>query len=169
MERIASFYHAPMDRAAGLPDDFRLVFYPSHPDSYELTHVLLAKAGFDGQLELSPAWERVLGFGRGELRGKTLRHLMWSSPRHAAAAVAAILGRMDRGPVDLRVRCRDGRGKGMRLHRRYDRREQVIYIVGEEIPAHRTAAVAHGKERRAVARNASPVRAVRALLRPEMT
>ena len=50
MARIASFYDAPMNRAAGLLDDFRLVFYPSHPDSYELTHVLLAKAGFDGRL-----------------------------------------------------------------------------------------------------------------------
>jgi PAS domain-containing protein len=163
MERIASFYDAPMNQAAGFPHDFRLVFYPSHPDSYELTHVLLAKARFDGQLELSPAWERVLGFGRGELRGKTLLHLMWSSPRYAAAAVAAILGRMDRGPVTLRVRCRDGRGKGMRLHRRYDRREQVIYIVGEEIPAHPAAIVTPSKERRAVARNASPVPAVKAL------
>ena len=94
----------------------------------------------------------MLGFGQGELRGKTLLHLMWSSPRNAAAAVAAILGRMDRGPVTLRVRCRDGRGKGMRLHRRYDRREQVIYIVGEEVAANPGAAARGGKERRATVR-----------------
>ena len=119
---------------ATAPSDFRLVFNDSHPDGFELSNVLLAKASFNGELNLlGPGWERMLGFGHGELRGKTLLDLMWSSPRHAAAAVAAILGRMDRGPIELRLRCRDGAGKDLRLHRRYDRREQTIYIVGEEM------------------------------------
>lgn len=137
------------------PTDFRLVFHESHSDGYELSNVLLAKAGFDGELKLlSRGWERVLGFGPGELEGKTLLHLMWSNPRNAAAAVAAILGRMDRGAVDLRLRCRDGRGKGLKLHRRYVRSEQVIYIVGEELPADPAAAVHGRQERRATARDA---------------
>lgn len=138
------------------PSDFRLVFHASHSDGYELSNLLLAKAGFNGELTLlSAGWERALGFGPGELKGKTLRHLMWSSPRHAATAVAAILGRMDRGPVDLRLRCRDGLGKGLRLHRRYGRREQMIYIVGEEVAANPAAAVLGHEERRATARDSA--------------
>ena len=144
-----------MSMASGCPRDFRLVFHESLSDGYEMSNVLLAKAGFDGKLNLlGSAWERVLGFGHGELRGKTLLQLMWSNPRNAAAAVAAILGRMDRGPVDLRLRCRDGRGKGLRLHRRYDRSEQMIYIVAEEIPANPTPAVPGREERRTTARPA---------------
>ena len=143
-----------MSMTSGCPSDFRLVFHESLSDSYELSKVLLAKAGFDGVLDLvGSGWERALGFGQGELRGKTLRQLMWPNPRSAAAAVAAILGRMDRGPVDLRVRCRDGQGKDLRLHRRYDRREQMIYIVAEEMPANPPASVP-GEERRAAARPA---------------
>ena len=34
-----------MHRGAGLPNDFKLVFHPSHPDSYELSSVLLGKPG----------------------------------------------------------------------------------------------------------------------------
>jgi hypothetical protein len=144
-----------MSTAPGLPSDFRLVFHDSHPDGYELSNVLLATAGFNGELNLlGPGWERVLGFEHGELRGKALSHLMWSSPRHAAAAVAAILGRMDRGAVDLRLRCRDGRGKSLKLHRRYVRSEQMIYIVGEELPADPAPAVQDREERRATARDA---------------
>jgi hypothetical protein len=123
-----------MSTAARYPSDLRLVFRESLSDGYELSKVLLAEAGFAGELKLlSSGWERALGFGHGELKGKTLRDLMGSDPRNAAAAVAAILGRMDGGPVDLRMRCRDGSGKSLRLHRRYDRREQVVHIVGEEI------------------------------------
>jgi hypothetical protein len=122
------------------PIDFRLVFRENPADGYELSTLLLAKASFDGELQLlTTAWERALGFGRGELRGKTLLDLMWSNSRRAASAVAAILGRMDRGPVELRLRCRDGRGKGLRLHRRYDRREQMIYITAEEMVDSRNA------------------------------
>jgi PAS domain-containing protein len=124
-----------MATAPGLPSDLRLVFHDRQPDGYELSNVLLATAGFNGELNLlGSGWERALGFERGELCGKTLSDLMWSSG-HAAAAVAAILGRMDRGAVDLRLRCRDGRGKALKLHRHYVRSEQVVYIVGEELPA----------------------------------
>jgi PAS domain-containing protein len=133
--------------------DFRLVFQETHSDSYELTKVLLAKVGFDGELKLlTSGWERMLGFAHGELTGKTLLDLMWSNPRNAAAAVAAILHGMDSGPVDLRMRCRDGTGKGLRLHRHYERHERMIYIVAEEIPENPTPAVPGLEERRAVAR-----------------
>jgi PAS domain-containing protein len=142
-----------MSRAARRPIDFRLVLHDSLSDSYELSKVLLAKAGFDGTLQLlTSGWERVLGYGRAEFNGKTLFHLMWSNHRRAAAAAAAILDERNMRPVDLRVRCRDGRGKGFRLHRLYDKHEHMMYIVAEETAASLTDIAAHRAERRAAMR-----------------
>jgi PAS domain-containing protein len=141
--------------ASSCPIDFRLVLHDNLPDSYELSKVLLAKAGFDGTLQLlTSAWERVLGYGRGEFKGKTLLQLMWSNQRSAAAAVAAILDELDMRPVDLRVRCRNGRGKRIRMHRLYDRRERMMYIVAEEAPENVAAVIHAREERRSAARQA---------------
>ena len=120
-----------MRAVAPRPTDFRLVFHDSLSDSYELSNVLLASADFDGTLQLlTSGWERVLGYGRDELERKTLADLL-GDQRSAAAAVAAILDRADMAPIDLTVRCRDGLGKGLRLHRRYDTEEKIMYIVAE--------------------------------------
>ena len=122
-----------MSAAASCPIDFRLVLHDSLSLSYELSKVLLARAGFEGTLQLlASGWERVLGYGRQEFKGKTLRQLMRSNRRSAAAAVAAILDKTDMGPVDLRLCCRDGLAKSFRLHRHYDRYEHMMYIVAEE-------------------------------------
>ena len=145
-----------MDNVSRLPTDFSLVFHDSLSDSYELSNVLLATADFDGTLQLlTSGWERLLGYGREELKGKTLADLLWSDRRSAAAAVAAILDRLDMGAVDLRVRCRNDAGKCLRLHRRYDKHEQMMYIVAEEMPARPVAAARPHAERRAAPR-ASP-------------
>jgi hypothetical protein len=134
--------------------DFRLVLHDNLADGYELSNVLLAKAGFDGTLQLlTSGWERVLGFGRRELNGKTLQQLMWSDRRSGAAA-EAILDTVRAGPVVVRLRCRDGLGKSFRLHRLYDRQEHMIYIVAEETPQNRTGIIAGGGERRAAGRRA---------------
>ncbi|HEV3409065.1 MAG TPA: hypothetical protein VG095_02135 [Chthoniobacterales bacterium] len=104
------------------------------PDSYEISKVLLAKAGFDGTLQLlTSAWERLLGYGRKEFNAKTLVHLMWSNRRNGATAASAILNHLDMAPIDLRLRCRSGLGKSLRPHRLYDRQEGMMYIVAEEI------------------------------------
>lgn len=124
--------------ASNAPSDFRLVLHDNLSDSYELSKVLLAKAGFDGTLQLlTSAWERLLGYGREEFKGKTLLHLMWSNRRSAAAAAAAILDELNMASVAVRLRCRNGRGKCLKLHRLYDRDEHMMYIVAEEIPAER--------------------------------
>jgi hypothetical protein len=131
----------PVSTASNGPADLRLVVHDALSDSYESSKVLLAKAGFDGTLQLlTSAWERVLGYGRGEFNDKTLSHFMWSNPRSTAAAAAAIMNELDMGCVDLRLRCRDGCGKGLRLHRLYDKDEHMIYIVAEETPAERVGA-----------------------------
>lgn len=114
--------------------DLRVILGESFSDNYELSQVLLAAAGFDGALQLlTPGWERALGYGREELRGKTLTDLMGGDPRGAAAAAAAILDTRGPAPVEMRMRHRDGRSKPFRLHRRYDGDEHMMYIVAEEI------------------------------------
>lgn len=122
-----------MNAVSPCPADFSLVFHDSLSDSYELSKVLLATADFDGRLQLlTSGWERVLGYARQELEEKTLVDLLWSDRRNAATTVAAILDQRDMSPVDLRVRCRNGAEKCLRLHRRYDKQEQMMYIVAEE-------------------------------------
>ncbi len=94
----------------------------------------------------------MLGFGREELKGKTLSHL--TNPRSVATAVAAILDQLHMGPVDLRVRCRNGLGKGLTLHRLYDKQESMMYIVAVESAGKRISRRPRREERRRVARPA---------------
>ena len=113
------------------PDDFQLVVVRCG-HTYERSNVLLAKAHPTGTLELlTGAWERLLGYQGQEFAGKTLRQLM-GSRKPIAAAVAAILDDLNPAPVDLKVRRRDGEGKCLRLHRRFDPYERSMFIVAEE-------------------------------------
>ena len=142
-----------MPGASDRPTELRLIVHDSLSDSYELSNVLLAKAGLDGTMELlTSGWERLLGYGRRELHGKTLLQLMGSDRRSAENAVAAILETPDMRPVILRVNSRSGLAKCLRLHRLYDRLERMVYIVAEEITQNRTGVIAGGKDRRAAAR-----------------
>jgi PAS domain-containing protein len=142
-----------MATAATRPPDFSLVLHDSLSDSYELSQVLLAKAGGDGKLQLlTSGWERTLGYPREELNRATLGQLMWSDWRTAAAAVVAILNQLDMAPVDVRMRCRDGLAKGFRLHRRYEHRERMMYIFAEETAGKTAAILPDRAERRATRR-----------------
>jgi hypothetical protein len=115
-----------------MPEDLVLSMRVTPGDTYEWSRVLLARAHFDGSLELLTAgWERFLGYGRHELRGKTLCQVLGTGER-PAAAVAAILDECSTLPVDLHLRCRDGQEKALRLHRRYDPYERTMFIVAEE-------------------------------------
>ena len=141
--------------------DLRVVLHDKLPDSYELSKVLLAKADVDGTLQLlTSAWERLLGYGPEEFKGKTLLHFMWCNPRSAAAAASALLDQHDMGPVRLRLRCRDGRGMSFTLHRLYDKDERMMYVVAEEAPRRGMhpsgAARPAGEERRDVVRMPGP-------------
>jgi PAS domain-containing protein len=115
-----------------MPDDLTLSMCVSPGDTYEWSRVLLARAHFDGRLELlTAAWERTLGYGRHELAGKTLCQLLGPGEQ-AAAAVAAILDERNIDDVDLSLRCRDGREKRLRFHRRLDPYEHTVFIVAED-------------------------------------
>jgi hypothetical protein len=114
------------------PVDLALAVHVSPGSTYEWSKILLARASFNGTLELlTAAWERTLGYGRHEFKGKTLCQLM-SSETAAADAVAAILDERNMDPVDVTVRCRGGEAKGFRLHRRLDEYAHKVFIVAEE-------------------------------------
>src|SRR5687768_2367920 len=101
------------------PADFTLTVHVTAGYTFEWSKVLLAKAHGDGTLALlTAAWERLLGYGRHEFEGKTLRQLTGSSASAAAGMVVAILDGNDMRPVDVALRSRAGEAKGLRLHRR---------------------------------------------------
>ena len=117
----------------------KLAVRPHPEDSYEWASILLARTGPDGTLELlTAAWERLLGYGRRELEGKALCELMVaerSADELIARAVAAIFDERSMASVELTLRCRGGKRKSLRLHRRLHSAAHTIYIVGEETSA----------------------------------
>jgi PAS domain-containing protein len=122
------------------PVDFTLAVVLSPLDRYEWSKVLLARASFDGTLELlTLAWQRVLGYGRRELEGKPLSQLMWSNKPAAADVVATILDERNMAPVNMTMRCRDGVAKRFTLHRRFHRHANWMFIVAEEISGRRSS------------------------------
>ena len=123
------------------PTDLSLAVHVTPGDTYESSQVLLAKASLNGTFKLlTAAWERVLGYGREEIAGKTLGKLMRSG--QPATVVAAILDEGNADPVELTLRCRGGAAKRFRLHRRFDDYLREMFIVAEE----RGPAVVHEAE-----------------------
>lgn len=114
-----------------LPADLALAVHVTPGDTYEWSQVLLARATFDGRLQLlTAAWEQVLGYGRREIAGHTLGTLLRSAK--PAAIVAAILDEHSAEPVDVTLRCRSGAAKRFRLHRRFDDYQREVFIVAEK-------------------------------------
>ena len=115
------------------PDDLKLTVVVTPGHTYEWSTLLLAKVRYSGTFELlTSAWERLLGYACHEFAGKTLRQLMGHKERVPIAAVAAILDERIPDPVDLKLCCRDGQIKSLRLHRRFDPDERAVYILAEE-------------------------------------
>jgi PAS domain S-box-containing protein len=104
--------------------------------------VMMARVSPDGLFELlsAAAWARALGYAPEELSGKSLSELMQLSKPAAARLAAALLdGWEDGGSVDVTLRCKDGRLKSFRLHRRFDPYQRAMYIVADELPEGRAA------------------------------
>ena len=119
--------------SSNAPDDLRLSVFVSPGRTYRRSNILLARAHFSGTLEfLTAAWGKLLGYETHEFAGKTLRHLIGIATPVSARAVDAILDEMNLAPVNLSLRCRDGRIKGLKLHRRFDPHERRMYIVADE-------------------------------------
>jgi hypothetical protein len=134
--QIAAMRAPILPRVKPIPTDLKLAVHVSPGDTYEWSTVLLARANVNGTLELlTAAWEKVLGYGRHELEGKTLRQLMGPSETGAGETVVAILDERNMDPVDLTVHSRAGEARRLRLHRRFDAYTHKMFIVAEEGPA----------------------------------
>jgi PAS domain-containing protein len=119
------------DRA--MPADFTLAIRVGHGATYDQSSLLLARATFQGTLELlTAAWGHVLGYSSEEFEGRTLRQLMRSNRSAAAAAVAAILDERDTGPIDLTLRLRDGTRERLRFYRRFDEYTRGVFILADD-------------------------------------
>jgi len=113
--------------------DLDLAVPASPGETYEWSKIMLASATFDGTLELlTSAWGRALGYGREELKRKTLGDLMACDGPATTAVVAHILDERDANSLQVTLRCRDGRGRSFDLHRRHDRDGRKVYLVAEE-------------------------------------
>jgi hypothetical protein len=113
--------------------DLDLALPLSQGDTYEWSKIMLARANFDGTLELlTAAWGRALGYGREELKRKTLGDLMCCGAPATTATVAHILDEHDANSVKVTLHCRDGRGKNFDLHRRHDPHGHKVYLMAEE-------------------------------------
>lgn len=93
-----------------MQDDRELDRLASPDNTYEWEKLLLARAHFNGSLAaLDAAWQRVMAYGRGD------------SPLAE--------------PVELALRCAGVAGEGaprlVRLHRRFDRHGQKIFVVAD--------------------------------------
>jgi uncharacterized protein YjbJ (UPF0337 family) len=131
---VAQMKAAPQSRSSCRPQDFNLAVHVT--DIYQRSKVLLARAHFDGTLQLlTAAWEKALGYAPQEFEGKTLCQLMGLGENAAADVVVAILDEQTMDPVDLTVRTRAGEAKYLRFHRRLDGYERTIFIVAEQDPA----------------------------------
>src|SRR5688572_28931863 len=135
--RIARAYHLRMMSGMGSArnlNDLQLAVSARPGHTYKNSNVLLARAHINGRLELlTAAWERLLGYERWEFTGKSLRQIMQPG-NPVGSVVAAIFDELDLEPLDLNLRCRDGLGKCLRLHRRLDPDERIVYILAEHIP-----------------------------------
>jgi hypothetical protein len=133
--QIAGARAASVPPMEPIPRDLKLAVHVSPGDTYEWSKVLLARANVNTLELLTAAWEKVLGYGRHELEGKTLRQLMGPSQTAATEAVVAILDQRNMDPVDLTVHSRAGEARRLRLHRRFDAYTHKMFIFAEEGPA----------------------------------
>jgi PAS domain S-box-containing protein len=100
---------------------------------------MLARVRRSGKFELltAAAWARALGYLPEELSGKSLRELMQLEKRAAGEVVAALLDEEDVRPLEVTLRCKDGRRKCFRVYRRVDPYEQTVFVVADDVSEER--------------------------------
>lgn len=112
----------------------RVVLYCRLPyPRYVRSDVFLARLMPSGALQLlSGAWERVLGFGRGELNGRRLLDMLPPARRALGeAALRHLLSPEQADPVTIELVRRDGTTLRMHCHRRFDPYDATLFIAGE--------------------------------------
>jgi len=116
-----------------------LVLCDSSSKTGAKSKVMLARVRRSGLFELltAAAWARALGYRPDELGGKSLRKLMQLERRAAGEVVAALLDEADARPLELTLRCKDGRRKCFRVYRRFDPYEQAVFVLADEVSEER--------------------------------
>jgi PAS domain S-box-containing protein len=98
------------------------------------TPVLLGSVGTDGKFKfLTSAWAKALGYPGEELRDLPLHALVPLEHPDALALVRHLLDTSRPGPMEFRLRCKDGTHKRFLWHRRFDPQLQRMFIAGEEV------------------------------------
>src|SRR5260370_6559891 len=102
---------------------------------FDLSLDMSCIAGFDGYFKrLNPAWERVLGFTKGELLSKPYLDFVHPDDRAITLAEAA---KIETGAKTLffrnRYLCRDGSYRWLSWHAVPFPEQQLIYAVGRDI------------------------------------
>jgi PAS domain-containing protein len=85
------------------------------------------------ELLSAAAWGRALGYAPDELSGKFLSELMPVENPDVGEVVAALLETRHAQSLDVTLRCKDERRKSFRFHRRFDPRQDAIYLVADEV------------------------------------
>ena len=99
------------------------------------TPVLLGSVGADGKFKfLTSAWAKALGYEHDELRDLPLHELVPLETPEAIALVRHLLDTSRPGPMEFRLRCKNGTPKRFLWHRRFDPQMQRMFIAGEEVP-----------------------------------
>ena len=95
------------------------------------SEVMLARILPSGVFQLlTGGWAHALGYAPHDLIGKVLRDLM--QLESAREVVTALLDASDDRPLDVTLRCKDGRCKSFRLHRRFDPYDGVVFVLAVE-------------------------------------
>lgn len=100
----------------------------------ECSGLFLARMDAGGALTLlSAAWERVLGYSRGELSVMSLADLTHAEDRLTGPRLGAQSAGGDPHPIGWTLRRRDGRALPCRWHRRLDPYDGSVFLVGEAL------------------------------------
>ncbi len=115
--------------------DLILVPSASPGKTFRASDLMVARARPSGIFELlsAAAWACALGYALEELSGKSLCDLMPLDKRAAGEVVAALLDRKDVQSREVTLRCKDGRRKFFRFHRRFDPHGDALYFVADEV------------------------------------
>lgn len=93
--------------------------------------VMLARILPNGIFQLlNGAWAHALGYTPHDLIGMGVRDLM--QLESSREVVSALLDETDERPINVTLRCKDGRRKSFRLYRRFDAYDGVVFVLAVE-------------------------------------
>ena len=101
---------------------------------YNVSNDLLATIGFDGKLlHINPAWEKILGYKKGELIGRSLSELTHGDDLQISETESGKLNRGDSISFESRLICKDGSHCWILWNSTPIVTEKIYYAVGRNI------------------------------------